>query len=74
MDGMKHPLEGTAGTASAGGASDSELQQGFVPCRETCDDMGNELPDEDDMPGFVTSQLEPEEEKGFLDRPQGWER
>lgn len=77
MDGMKQSgggnpslvLEGTAGSASAGGCSEADLQRGYCDCQETMDERGAPL--QGDSLVFADS---PEPAEGFLDRPMGWER
>lgn len=51
---------------STGGASLSDLRRGFMRCG---DDEENE-----EGYGSVMTMSETEQDHGFLDRPQGWER
>ena len=57
---------GTAGTASAGGASASELHRGYAECGHH---QGYETPADGELGSFYS-----EPSTGFLNRPQGWER
>jgi len=55
--------EGASG-GSTGGASQSELQQGYIDCNKH----------RDYEPGLAPEPFYAEIPHGFLDRPQGWDR